>query len=198
MNFQAKMFDRKASDPKNKPDQILEALALQLGQNVADIGAGGGYFSLRFAEAVGRDGHVFAVDTNSDFLEFIEERAKEKRLDNVKTVLATQDGLTLPESVNLIFMRNVCHHIPNRVEYFTKLEEKLKPEGRIAIIEYKRAGGFSFHRMFGHFVPKELIVAEMNKAGYRLKEDFDFLPEQSFTIFSLHNEDKHKSAGEEI
>ena len=67
MNFQAKMFNRKASDPKNKPDQILKALALQPRQNVADIGAGDGYFSLSFAEALGREGHVFAVDTNSDF-----------------------------------------------------------------------------------------------------------------------------------
>ena len=198
MNFQSKMFNRKASDPKNKPDQILKALALQPRQNVADIGAGGGYFSLRFAEALGREGHVFAVDTNPDFLEFIKESAKERGLDNVETVLATEDGMTLPESVNLIFMRNVCHHISNRVEYFTKLKEKLKPEGRIAIIEYKRGGGFSFHRMFGHFVPKEIIVAEMNKAGYRLKEDFDFLPEQSFIIFSLRNEDRSKSTRKEI
>jgi len=198
MNFQSKMFNRKASDPKNKPDQILKALALQPRQNVADIGAGGGYFSLRFAEALGREGHVFAVDTNPDFLEFIKESAKERGLDNVETVLATEDGMTLPESVDLIFMRNVCHHISNRVEYFTKLKEKLKPEGRIAIIEYKRGGGFSFHRMFGHFVPKEIIVAEMNKAGYRLKEDFDFLPEQSFIIFSLRNEDRSKSTRKEI
>jgi len=198
MNFQSKMFNRKASDPKNKPDQILKALALQPGQNVADIGAGGGYFSLSFAEAVGRKGRVFAVDTNSGFLEFIKESTKERGLDNVETFLATEDGMTLPESVNLIFMRNVCHHISNRVEYFTKLKEKLKPEGRIAIIEYKRGGGFSFHRMFGHFVPKEIIVAEMNKAGYRLKENFDFLPEQSFTIFSLPNEDRRKSTRKEI
>jgi len=187
MDFQAKMFNRKASDPKNKPDQILETIALQLGQNVADIGAGGGYFSLRFAEAVGNEGHVFAVDTNSSFLEFIKESAEEKGLDNVETVLATEDGLNLPENVDLVFIRNVCHHIPNRVEYFRKLKSSLKPNGKVAIIEYKRGGGlFSFRRMFGHHVPKEIIVEEMNKAGYRLEKGFDFLPEQSFTIFSVH------------
>jgi arsenite methyltransferase len=186
MNFQAKMFNRKASDPKNKPDQILKTLSLQPRQNVADIGAGGGYFSLRFAEAVGREGRVFAVDTNSGFSEFIKESAKERGLDNVETVLAAKDGLTLPESVDLVFMRNVCHHIPNRVEYFTKLKEILKPDGRIAIIEYKSARRFSFHGMFGHYVPRKIIVDEMIKAGYRLEEDLDFLPEQSFTIYSLN------------
>lgn len=186
MNFKAKMFNRKASDPKSKPDQILETLALQAGQNIADIGAGGGYFPLRFAEAVGEKGRVFAVDTNPEFLEFIRDSAKEKGLDNVETVLVTEDSLTLPEkSLDLIFMRNVTHHIPNRVEYFGKLKALLKPEGRIAIIEYRRGGRFSFRRMFGHYVPREIIIEEMSKAGYRLEEDLDFLSEQSFTIFSL-------------
>jgi len=194
-NPKAEMFNKKASDPKNKPDQVLEALRLRSGQTVADIGAGGGYFSLRFADAVGRQGRVFAVDTDLGFLEFIKNSAKEKGLDNVETILATEDELPLPRgSLDLVFMRNVTHHLPNRVNYFRKLKDMLKPTGRIAIIEYRRGGGFSFHRMFGHFVPKEVIVTEMRKAGYQLKEDFDFLPEQSFTIFSTHNEDKRKSA----
>ncbi|MGQ9597586.1 MAG: class I SAM-dependent methyltransferase [Thermoproteota archaeon] len=100
-------------------------------------------------------------------------------------MLATEDELPLPRgSLDLVFMRNVTHHLPNRVDYFRNLRDMLKPKERIAIIEYRRGGGFSFHRMFGHFVPKEVIVTEMRKAGYQLKEDFDFLPEQSLTIFS--------------
>jgi len=180
------MFNRKASNTKNKPDKILETLALRLGQNVADIGTGGGYFSLRFAEVVGEGGRVFAVDTNPKFLEFVSDSAKEKGLENVETVLVTEDSLTLPErSLDLVFVRNVTHHIPDRVEYFRKLKVTLKPEGRIAIIEYRRGGRFSFRRMFGHYVSQEIIVDDMKEAGYRLKEDLDFLPEQSFTIFSL-------------
>ncbi len=186
-NFNAKMFNRKASNPRNKPDQILEALALQLGQNIADIGAGGGYFSLRFADAVGIKGQVHAVDTNPKFLEFIRNSAEEEGLNNIETILSTEDDSTLPRrSLDLVFMRNVYHHLRNRVEYFRELRGVLKPEGRVAIIEYKRGGLFSFRRIFGHYVPQEIIVEEMNKAGYRLKDDFDFLPEQSFTFFSLN------------
>lgn len=111
---------------------------------------------------------------------------RKKGLDNVETVLVTEDSLTLPEkSLDLVFMRNVTHHIPNRAEYFGKLKALLKPEGRIAIIEYRRGGRFSFRRMFGHYVPREIIIEEMSEAGYRLEEDLDFLSEQSFTIFSL-------------
>jgi arsenite methyltransferase len=183
----AEMLNRKASDPKNKPDEILEASALQQGHKVADIGAGGGYFTLRFAETVGKDGRLFAVDTNPKFLESIKNSAKEQGLDNVETVLTTEDAPNLPEkSIDLIFMRNVCHHLSNRVEYFKRLRGTLKPSGRIAIIEYRDGGRFSFHREFGHYVPKKVIIDEMKDAGYQLEKDLHFLPEQSFLIFSLH------------
>ncbi|MFB0563793.1 MAG: class I SAM-dependent methyltransferase [Candidatus Lokiarchaeia archaeon] len=183
-NFKAKMFNKKASDPKNKPDQILESLELQRGQTIADIGAGGGYFTLRFAEAVGKEGQVYAIDTDPGFLEFIRDSAEEKGLNNVKTILTTEDELNLPEkSLDLIFMRNVSHHLKNRVEYYGNLKRFLKSKGRIVIIEYKGGGRFSFRGMFGHYVSKEIILQEMVEAGYQLQKDFDFLPEQSFTIF---------------
>jgi len=184
-NTKAEMFNSKASNPKNKPDEVLKNLDVQHGQTVADIGSGGGYFALRFAEIVGAEGHVFAVDTEQNFLDFVQNSAKEKGLSNVETVLVTKDSVNLPEkSLDLIFMRNVSHHLPNRPEYFKKLKAVLKPKGRIAIIEYRRDKGFSFHRMLGHYVPKETIIKEMEEAGYQLEKDLDFLPEQSFTVFS--------------
>lgn len=186
-NFKkARMFNKKASNPKSKPDQILETLALQRGQNIADVGAGGGYFSLRFADAVGKEGTVYAVDTNPKFLEFIRNSAKKRGLNNVITILATENKFTLPEkSLDFVVMRNIYHHLPNRVEYFRNLTGLLKSDGKIAIIEYKRGGLFSFHRIFGHYVPQEIIVKEMDGAGYQLEADFDFLQDQSFTIFIL-------------
>lgn len=184
-NFQAKMFNKKASNSKNKPNQILEAILLKPGQSIADIGAGGGYFSLRFAEVVGRKGKVHAVDTNQGFLEFIKNTAKEKKLNNIVTLLATEKKLDLPEkSLDFIFMRNVTHHISNRIKYFEDLKQFLKQNGKIIVLEYKPTKSFSFRGMFGHHVPKETIAKEMKKAGYLLEKEFDFLPEQHFTIYS--------------
>jgi arsenite methyltransferase len=181
----AKMFDRKAASPKSKPDKILETLALRPGQKIADIGSGGGYFALRFAEAVGREGRVFAVDTNPDFLEFIKSQAREKGFENIETILIAENKIALPENgLDFIFMRNVFHHLPNRVEYLSKLKSALKPQGKFAVVEY-RGACFSFHGLFAQFVPQEVITGEMQKAGYRVNLKLDFLPEQSFTIFSL-------------
>ncbi|MDO9575969.1 MAG: class I SAM-dependent methyltransferase [bacterium] len=184
-NFQAKMFNKKASNPKSKPDQIIESITLKSGQNIADIGSGGGYFSLRFAKIVGEEGKVYAVDASTDFLEFIKNSAKEKGLNNIIPILAIEDRLDLPEkSLDFIFMRSVTHHIPNRVKYFRNLKDFLKSDGKIIIIEYKKGKFYTFRGMFGHNVPKEIITREMEEAGYSLEKEFDFLPEQHFTIYS--------------
>jgi len=181
-SLKAKIFNRAASNPKNKPDELLNVLKLRQGQVVADIGAGGGYFSLRFAEVVGKNGRVFAADTNQKFLELINEQCKEKRLENIQTILATGEELDLPEkSLDLIFMRNVYHHLRNRIEYFRKLRCFLKPNGKVVIIE--RSKPLTLHGIFGHYVPRETIVEEMEEAGFAVDQEFDFLPNQSFIIF---------------
>lgn len=184
MSFQAKMFNRKASDPRNKPGLILESIALQKGQKIADIGAGGGYFTLRFAEIAGSEGKVYAIDTKPGFLDFIKKSARNRNLNNVVTILASENGLDLPrEELDFIFMRNITHHISDRSKYFGALKKFLKPDGRIAVIEYRPSRSFGFRGLFGHHVPKESIIQEMEEAGYSLEREFDFLPEQHFTIY---------------
>ncbi len=181
----AKMFNKKASDPKNKPDQIIEAISLKPGQNIADIGSGGGYFSLRFAKIVGKEGKVYAVDTNSNLLNFVKNSAKVKGLNNIIPTIASNDSLDIPEkNLDFIFMRNVTHHLKNRMKYFENLKKYLKPEGKIIVIEYDRGKPLSFVRIFKHYVLKEIIQQEMNEAGYIFEKEFDFLPNQHFTLYS--------------
>ena len=92
--------------------------------------------------------------------------------------------VSLPgNSIDIVFTRNAFHHIPDPAGYFKDLQRCLKPGGRVAVIEYKKTGGFSFHALFKHYTPQEKIVSEMEKAGYRQVESFDYLPEQSFTVF---------------
>lgn len=179
--IKAQMFNQKAADPKNKPDEVIKALDLKPGQVVADIGAGGGYFTLRFAEIVGETGKVYAVDTNPEFLQFIKENTEKKKLNNVILVLVKNE-LDLPKgSFDLIFMRNVTHHLKNRIEYFKNLKQFLKSDGKIAIIEYNKSPIFHV----GHYVPKETIMQEMKHAGYLLDKEFNFLPKQHFTTYKL-------------
>jgi len=182
----AKMFNRKASRKQSRADEILKTLNIQLGQTIADIGSGGGFFTFLFSHLVGDQGTVYAIDTNEEFLEYINRQATETGLTNIKTVLATEDTIPIPHhSVDLVFVRNVYHHLLNRVQYFTQVKQLLAASARVCITEYSRQGSiFSFHRRCGHNVPQEIIVEEMNKAGYKVSSSFDFLPVQSFTIFT--------------
>jgi ubiquinone/menaquinone biosynthesis C-methylase UbiE len=183
----AKMFNRKASRKQSRADEILKTLNIQPGQTIADIGSGGGFFTFLFSHLAGDKGTVYAIDTNEDFLEYINRQAAENGLTNIKTVLTTEESILIPHhSVDLVFIRNVYHHLQNRVQYFTQVKQLLSPSARVSIIEYSRRGSiFSFHRRCGHNVPQEIIVEELNKAGYTVSASFDFLPVQSFTIFTL-------------
>jgi arsenite methyltransferase len=132
--IQARMFNRKASSPKNRPDRILEVLKLRLEQRIADIGVGGGYLSLIFARAVGEEERVYVIDTNPEFLKFIEEQARENGYANVQTILVGEHGLELPErDRGMVFMRNVCHHLYDRARYLASIRRTLKTSGGASI-----------------------------------------------------------------
>jgi ubiquinone/menaquinone biosynthesis C-methylase UbiE len=180
------MFNTRAAKPRYKADEILETLGLRSGQIIADIGSGGGYFTYRFAKAVGENGKVYAVDINQEFLTFIKKQAIEQGLQNIITLLSPSELPPLPtRTFDIIFMRNVTHHLPHRIKYFQILKDTLKPLGRIAIIEYDGRGRyFSFQRLHRHYVPKDLLIEEMRQAGYVMQKSYDLLSEQSFIVFT--------------
>jgi arsenite methyltransferase len=182
----AKMFNRKAARKQSKANEIMNALNIKQGQTIADIGSGGGFFTFLFAQLVGENGKVYAIDTNQDFLEFINKQAITHSITNVITVRTTEQSIPLSsQSVDLLFIRSVYHHLQNRTQYFLEAKKLLTKQGRIAIIEYTQDGSkLSFHRRCGHNVPPEIIIEEMTKAGFTVSSSFDFLPVQSFFIFS--------------
>jgi len=168
-------------DDWQKPEQVIEALALRPGDRVADLGSGGGYFTFRFSKAVGAAGKVYAVDVDRDLLEYIAARAKDEGMRNIETVAAKYDDPLLPEAVDLIFTSDVYHHIQDRSKYFAHAGKYLRPAGRVVVIDFNEKG---FASMIGHFTPADLVKREMDEAGYRLEEQFDFLEKQNFLVFA--------------
>ena len=162
---------------------MIGSLDIQRGDRVADLGAGGGYFTPRLAEAVGPSGRVYAVDVDEDMLEHVIKRTAEEGHSNVEAVLAAYHDPLLPESgVDLIFTSNTYHHLENRTTYFDQAKRYLRPGGRVAIIEHKRSGWFQ--KLFPHYTRAEVIRSEMQAAGYRLEHEYDFLERQSFLVFA--------------
>ena len=182
-----KILNKEASSSKNKPKEIIDTLQIREGHAIADIGSGGGYFTLEFAKKVGRRGKVYAVETRSKSLNFIKHQSEREGLDNIGLMLATEDKMNLPEAcLDLVFARNVFHHLPEPAKYFSNLKRFLKPDGKVAIIEHKPKGGFSFVAMFRHYTPAAVVLREMEDAGYFLVQSFDFLPAQTFNLFGVN------------
>lgn len=174
--FMYEGFDR---DAWQQPERVVTLLALDHGDRVADLGAGGGYFTLPLAHAVGETGRVYAVDIDADMVKYVLGRAREQGLTQVEGVVAgaTDTGLA-PDSVDLIFVSNTFHHLPDPPIYFERIRAALRPGGRIAIIE---VANNSFPK--GHNTPPEIIREQMRAAGYSLVQGHEFLERQSFQIF---------------
>jgi len=170
-------------DRWQKPDQVIQVLSIQPGDSVADLGAGGGYFTFRLADAVGPTGKVYAVDVDRDMLDYIAKQSAAEKRENVITVAADYDDSKLPDaSVNLLFTSNTYHHLENRTAYFERNSRVLRPGGRVAIIDLDSSGWFMW--LFGHSTEHDDIVREMNAAGYEVVGDHHFLSRQSFIVFA--------------
>ena len=182
----AKMFNNKASRKKSKANKVIDIIKIMKGNKIADIGSGGGYFTIRFAKLVGDEGHIYAIDTNSEFLKYIKLQADKNDLKNITTIQADDDKPKLPkEKLDYIFLKNVYHHIPNRLKYLQILGEGLGKDGKIIIIEHNGSGYLNFNKLFGHYIKPEIIKNEMKKVGYIIDEEHYFITQQSFTIFKI-------------
>ncbi len=176
----ARVFDDPERDAWQKPHEVIQALALKRDSVVADIGAGTGYFSVRLAHRVPQ-GRIYGVDTEPGMVKHLAERAKGAKLGNVSALLGAPDDPRLPEKVDLILLVDVYHHIEDRSRYFRRLQNSLKPGGRIAIIDFRRdspVGPPAAAR-----VAPEAVKAELSSAGLALAREHDFLPHQYFLVF---------------
>jgi len=166
-------------DSWQQAERVVETLAITPGDRVADVGAGGGYFTFRLADAVGPGGIVYAVDVDEAMVDYLESEVEDRGYANVRVVLAPQDDPGLPDGeIDLVFTANTYHHFQDRAAYFRKVRTDLAPGGRVAILDYN-APGF----LRSHFTEKNTIVREMEEAGYARAEDHDFIERQSFLVF---------------
>ena len=180
-------LDRPERDQDQKPAQVVDALELKPGMHVADLGAGSGYFTRRFVEAVGETGKVYVIDVEPEALKYVEESLiRMHRRFEAEFILARPDNPKIPvESVDLIFVCDTYHHLKDRADYLRNVKTSLKPGGRIALIDFyhdERSGDPGFPKR--HLVPREKVIEEMTTAGYRLAKEHRFLPKQYFLEFT--------------
>jgi 2-polyprenyl-3-methyl-5-hydroxy-6-metoxy-1,4-benzoquinol methylase len=175
------IFDYPDRDKKLQIGRVMDLLGIKPGKNVADIGAGSGWFTVRAARRVGPRGTVFAEDINPQAIKYIDERVRREDLPNVKTVLGTPDDPKLAaKSVDAMLLMKMYHEIARPVDVMKLLRGSLKPGAKVGIIDRNGNGA-------DHGLNRDVVEREMREAGYRLDARYDFTKadgQDYFLIFS--------------
>jgi ubiquinone/menaquinone biosynthesis C-methylase UbiE len=175
-------YDGPDRDARQKPAEVIEALALKPGEVIADIGAGTGYFTMRLAEGVGSKGRVYAVDISPEMVLRINRRVRDAGALNVSTILAPPDDPLLPERVDRFFFVDVWHHIEDQPGYLALMKKTLKPGGQVVMIDFHKKP-MPFGPPMSEKIAREDLIAQMAEHGFRVLREHTFLPYQYFIVF---------------
>ena len=159
-------------DAWQKPDLIMDALRVGEGSVVADVGAGGGWFTVRLARRVGPNGVVYAQDVQAEMLEAIGRRVQREGLQNVRTVLGQGSSPNLPPHVlDAVLVVDAYPEVkvPDRVTFLKNLALGLKPNGRIGIVNYKLGGGGPGPDDPSLRVPRAAVERDAAAAGLKVR-----------------------------
>jgi ubiquinone/menaquinone biosynthesis C-methylase UbiE len=149
-------------------DRVMDILHLHAGSTVADIGAGGGWFSVRAAKRVGPTGNVIAEDINPTYITAIRDRAVREHLANIHHLLGTPDNPNLaPNSLDAALMMKVYHEIAHPQLVLANLRAALKPGARFGIIDRNGNGA-------DHGLNEPILRAEVEQAGFKQVARYDF------------------------
>ena len=156
-------------------ERVLEICEIKPGDTVADIGAGTGFYSRLFAQAVGKTGTVFSVDIASDFLKDINEQAAAEGITNITSVLCTDRTVVLPpNSVDVAFVCDTYHHFEHPESTLASIHRALKPGGTLVVIDFERIIGKSRDFVIGHVrAGKDVFQSEIIQAGFHFVEEIE-------------------------
>ena len=185
MSYQgAGWLERPERVAEEMPDAMVAMMGLEDGDVVADIGAGSGFFTRRMARLVAPTGTVYAVDIQPEMLEILQDYVEEEGVTGVVPVLSEFDDPKLPESeIDWILLVDVYHEFGNHEAMLAKMRQALKPDGRVALLEYRVEDGTGDHIKGDHRMSVRQVLSEWGPAGFDLVELHEFLPSQHLFIF---------------
>jgi ubiquinone/menaquinone biosynthesis C-methylase UbiE len=168
-----------ARDERQKPRELVEAMGLQRGMTVADVGTGIGYMLPFLSRAVGRTGHVIAEDIFDDFLASAKQTVENQKLNNVAFVKGTETDPNLPEgSVDQVLALDVYHHFDYPDKMLAAIAKSLKPDGKLVIVEYyKTPEAMPNGRAMTHIrLNKPDVIKEIEGNHFRLVSEREHIP----------------------
>ena len=169
-------------DAWQQPELIMDLLGIADGATVADVGAGGGWFTVRLARRVGPNGIVYAEDIQPQMLESLVRRVRREGLDNVLPVRGTPSNPQIPSQIDAVLIVDVYAEVADPVTLLRNLVPRLKPGGRIGIVDYKLDGGGPGPPLEERIEP-DAVIRDARTAGLRLHSQEHSLRYQYLLVF---------------
>ena len=187
MSFQgAPWLERDERVEEEQPDAVLDAMALEPGDVVADIGCGSGYYARRMAGRVGDTGRVYCVDIQPEMLEIMAEHAAREGVTDIVPVLSEPDDPKLPEGeVDWLILADVYHEMSDFEAMLAGMRRSLAPGGQVALLEYRVEDGTGDHLKADHAMSARQVLSEWLPAGFALVDLLEFLPGQHLFILKV-------------
>ena len=175
-------LERPGRRKEERTDLLLANLGLEKHHNAADIGAGTGYFSFPMSEQVTK-GKVYAVDIQTEMLDIVRKRMKQRGTTNIVPTLGTIKDTKLPaNTIDLVLLVDAYHEFDHPREMMESIFKGLRPGGRVVLIEYRKEDPTVMIKPLHKMTQKQAIL-EMQAVGLKWKETKDFLPKQHFMVF---------------
>jgi ubiquinone/menaquinone biosynthesis C-methylase UbiE len=161
-------FESESREVYTRRAAIVKALGLKPGMAVADVGAGTGLFTRMFADRVGPEGKVYAVDVSPAFLKHIAGEARKQGQSQIQTVQGTQETVNLPPgSIDVAFLCDTYHHVEQPAHVLATIHRALRPGGRLVVVDFDRREGISTDFVLKHIrANKAQFLAEIGAAGF--------------------------------
>lgn len=185
LNAYVERLDSPERNEWQKPDKVVNALGLQIGNVIGEIGPGTGYFTSRLARAVDVNGRVYAAEVEPKMAKILQDRMDQEKISNITAIACSQaDPLFPKQACDVILVVNTFHHLPNPTEYLAGLQKYLKPQGRIAIIDFLKQE-LPVGPPLEEKLSRDELAEICGKAGYEISKEHTFLPYQYFVECQL-------------
>jgi ubiquinone/menaquinone biosynthesis C-methylase UbiE/intracellular sulfur oxidation DsrE/DsrF family protein len=177
-------FETESREVFARRQEILAACELKPGQVVADIGAGTGLFTRMFAETVGKEGRVIAVDISQKFLDHIDKSCRAAGVQNVETLRSTAESSELPaECVDVAFICDTYHHFEFPLKTMASIHRALKPVGRVIVVDFRRIPGTSTDWVLDHVrAGQDVVTSEIVQAGFRKTREPEGVLKENYVV----------------
>jgi len=174
---------RPEREAEENPDLAVSLLGIRPGMAVADIGAGVGYYSLKFAAKAGPRGKVFATDLQPEMLRLLRKRLEKDKVTNVEPVLGSETECNLPDqSIDMAVLVDVYHEFSDPRKMLASIRRALKADGRLVLLEFRKEDPKVPIRE-EHKMSVNVVKQELTADGYVLDKLLTDLPWQHVFFF---------------